>query len=87
MPRLSINALEKLICDNVLQILDIGAPTPRKFDDPNWFRLAGAQENDRRGGVVAGWSVLWKHGFVNMFYRSWTDPIQNLSFEGVVCTV
>ena len=44
------NALGDAICENVLQILDIGAPKPRFWKGPDQLLLAGTLENDRPAG-------------------------------------
>ena len=46
------NALEDAICENVLHILDIGAPKLRFRRGPDQLLLAGARENDQASGEI-----------------------------------
>ena len=46
------NALGDAICENVLHILDIGAPKPRFWRGPDQLLLAGTSENDQPAGEI-----------------------------------
>ena len=47
-----MNALGDAIFENVLQILDRGAPKPRFLKGPDQLLLAGARENDPPAGEI-----------------------------------
>ena len=55
MTRVQTNALGDAICENVLQILDIGAPKPRF-----WKRSRSASIGRDNGKWSAGWWDLWE---------------------------
>ena len=46
------NALGDAICENVLQVRDIGAPKPRFWRGPDQLQLAGTRENDQPAGEI-----------------------------------
>ena len=52
MTRVQTNGLGDAICENVSQILDIGAPKPRFRKGPDQLLLAGARENDQPAGEI-----------------------------------
>ena len=46
------NGLGDAICENVLQLLDIGAPKPRFCKGPDQLLLAGTMEKDQPAGEI-----------------------------------
>ena len=52
MTRVQTNGVGDAICENVLQILDIGAPKPRFSKGPDQLLLAGTRENDPPAGEI-----------------------------------